>query len=103
MAVFIPVAFMGGRIGLIFFQFGVTVAFAVLVSLFVSFTLDPMLTYIWPDPEVEHRHDGAGAAPPPRNPIRRFAKWFNDTFERVADGYPRWLAAARRLRALAMA
>ncbi|MGH7713903.1 MAG: efflux RND transporter permease subunit, partial [Gemmatimonadaceae bacterium] len=41
-AVFFPVAFMGGQIGKIFFQFGVTVAFAVLVSLFVSFTLDPM-------------------------------------------------------------
>src|SRR4029079_12746311 len=36
-AVFIPVAFMGGVIGRIFFQFGVTVTFAVLVSLFVSF------------------------------------------------------------------
>ena len=53
-AVFIPVAFMGGMIGKIFFQFGVTVAFAVLVSLFVSFTLDPMLSSIWYDPEVEH-------------------------------------------------
>src|SRR5690349_12289307 len=53
MAVFIPVAFMGGQIGKIFFQFGVTVAFAVLVSLFVSFTLDPMLSSVWPDPEME--------------------------------------------------
>src|SRR3954462_1107558 len=53
-AVFVPVAFMGGTIGKIFFQFGVTVAFAVLVSLFVSFTLDPMLSSIWEDPEVEH-------------------------------------------------
>jgi HAE1 family hydrophobic/amphiphilic exporter-1 len=53
MAVFIPVAFMGGMIGRIFFQFGVTVAFAVLVSLFVSFTLDPMLSSVWYDPEIE--------------------------------------------------
>src|SRR3712207_6471127 len=52
-AVFIPVAFMGGQIGMIFFQFGVTVAFAVLVSLFVSFTLDPMLSSVWYDPEIE--------------------------------------------------
>jgi HAE1 family hydrophobic/amphiphilic exporter-1 len=37
-------------IGKIFFQFGVTVTFAVLVSLFVSFTLDPMLSSVWPDP-----------------------------------------------------
>ena len=51
-AVFVPVAFMGGMIGQIFFQFGVTVAFAVLVSLFVSFTLDPMLSSVWDDPEA---------------------------------------------------
>ena len=49
-AVFVPVAFMSGIIGRFFFQFGVTVAVAVLVSLFVSFTLDPMLSSIWHDP-----------------------------------------------------
>ena len=49
-AVFIPVAFMSGIIGRIFFQFGITVAVAVLVSLFVSFTLDPMLSSVWRDP-----------------------------------------------------
>src|SRR5690606_20885662 len=59
-AVFIPVAFMGGMIGRIFFQFGVTVAFAVLISLFVSFTLDPMLSSVWPDPGLEH-HAGDSA------------------------------------------
>ena len=37
-AVFVPVAFMGGIIGRFFYQFGMTVAFAVLVSLFVAFT-----------------------------------------------------------------
>ncbi|HNJ87786.1 MAG TPA: efflux RND transporter permease subunit, partial [Agitococcus sp.] len=42
-AVFLPVAFMGGIIGRFFFQFGVTVSAAVLLSMFVSFTLDPML------------------------------------------------------------
>jgi multidrug efflux pump subunit AcrB len=56
-AVFLPVAFMGGIIGLFFYQFGVTVAVAVLVSLFVSFTLDPMLSSIWHDP-VESRFRG---------------------------------------------
>jgi multidrug efflux pump subunit AcrB len=49
-AVFVPVAFMKGVIGKFFFPFGVTVAVAVLVSLFVSFTLDPMLSSIWRDP-----------------------------------------------------
>ena len=52
-AVFIPVAFMDGIIGRFFLQFGITVAVAVLVSLFVSFTLDPMLSSVWPDPEQD--------------------------------------------------
>lgn len=43
-AVFIPVAFMRGIIGRFFFQFGLTVAFAVLISLFVAFSLTPMLS-----------------------------------------------------------
>ena len=102
-AVFIPVAFMGGMIGKIFFQFGVTVAFAVLVSLFVSFTLDPMLSSVWYDPEVEHapKPTDAGsretaahlAAAQHRKvgPIRRVAFAFNDWFEGVADRYPRRL------------
>ena len=49
-AVFVPVAFMKGIIGRFFLQFGITVTVAVLVSLFVSFTLDPMLSSVWPDP-----------------------------------------------------
>jgi HAE1 family hydrophobic/amphiphilic exporter-1 len=49
-AVFVPVAFMKGIIGRYFTQFGITVTVAVLVSLFVSFTLDPMLSSVWPDP-----------------------------------------------------
>ncbi len=49
-AVFVPIAFMQGIIGQFFFQFGLTVAVAVLVSLFVSFTLDPMLSSVWRDP-----------------------------------------------------
>ena len=108
-AVFIPVAFMGGIIGRIFFQFGVTVAFAVLVSLFVSFTLDPMLSSVWADPEVEHSANDGGehqlAQRRKANFIRRGAFAFNDWFERVADRYPRWLAWAlgHRLTVLAVA
>jgi multidrug efflux pump subunit AcrB len=49
-AVFVPIAFMNGIIGRFFFQFGLTVAVAVLVSLFISFTLDPMLSSVWHDP-----------------------------------------------------
>ncbi|MDP2279952.1 MAG: efflux RND transporter permease subunit, partial [Nitrospirota bacterium] len=42
-AIFLPVAFMKGIIGMFFLQFALTVVFAVLVSLFVSFTLTPMM------------------------------------------------------------
>jgi hydrophobic/amphiphilic exporter-1 (mainly G- bacteria), HAE1 family len=52
-AVFIPVAFMGGIIGRFFFQFGITVGFAVLISLYVSFTIDPMLSSRWYDPAAD--------------------------------------------------
>jgi len=101
-AVFVPVAFMGGMIGKIFFQFGVTVAFAVLVSLFVSFTLDPMLSSVWFDPEIEGAH-GHGSVP--KNPVRRVVLRFNQWFEDVADKYPRALgwALSHRLAVLGVA
>jgi len=43
MVVFLPVAFMEGIVGRFFYEFGMTVAFAVLISLFVAFSLVPML------------------------------------------------------------
>lgn len=51
-AVFLPVAFMDGIIGRFFLQFGVTVSVAVLLSLFIAFTLDPMMSSVWYDPSV---------------------------------------------------
>ncbi len=54
-AVFLPVAFMGGLIGRFFYQFGVTVSTAVLISMFISFTLDPMLSAHWKDPVKKKR------------------------------------------------
>ena len=92
-AVFVPVAFMGGQIGMIFFQFGVTVAFAVLVSLFVSFTLDPMLSSIWPDPEVEHGGHSE-TRQKTRNPLRKVAFAFDDWFERMSEKYRNGLSWA---------
>ena len=80
-AVFVPVAFMKGIIGRFFFQFGLTVAFSVLVSLFVSFTLDPMLSSRWHDPDIERKGR--------RNLLQRALDHFNAWFERMADGYKR--------------
>ena len=73
-AVFVPVAFMKGIIGRFFFQFGITVAVAVLVSLFVSFTLDPMLSAIWRDP--------------PGNRFKWFP-WLGRMMERIEHGVER--------------
>ncbi|HYM61310.1 MAG TPA: efflux RND transporter permease subunit [Thermoanaerobaculia bacterium] len=80
-AVFVPVAFMKGIIGRFFFQFGMTVAFAVLVSLFVSFTLDPMLSSRWFDPDVERKGK--------RHLVARILDHFNGWFDRTADQYKR--------------
>ena len=52
-AVFVPIAFMHGVAGQWFKPFALTIACAVLVSLFVSFSLDPMLSAYWPDPQTE--------------------------------------------------
>ena len=46
-AIFLPVAFMGGTIGRVFFQFGVSVGLAITLSLLVSMTLTPMLCARW--------------------------------------------------------
>lgn len=78
-AVFVPVAYMKGIVGRFFFSFGITVAFAVLVSLLVSFTLDPMLSSRWHDPAI-HREGRRGT-------ISRFLDRFNDFFESMAERY----------------
>ena len=58
--VFIPIAFLGGIAGQWFKPFGLTIVCSVLVSLFVSFSLDPMLSAYWPDPA---HADGAAPVP----------------------------------------
>ncbi len=71
-AVFLPVGFMGGIIGKFFHQFGVTVAFAVLLSMFVSFTLDPMLSSVWHDPQAHKHLDNNGRW---HHFLQRFDAW----------------------------
>jgi len=79
MSVFIPVAFMKGIVGRFFMSFGITVAFAVLVSLFVSFTLDPMLSSRWFDPDIARQGK--------RNSLSRGLDAFNRWFDLMADRY----------------
>ncbi len=52
-AVFLPIGFMGGIIGKFFHEFGITIVAAVMISMFVSFTLDPMLSAVWHDPAID--------------------------------------------------
>ncbi|HLO68968.1 MAG TPA: efflux RND transporter permease subunit, partial [Holophaga sp.] len=85
LAVFVPVAFMGGIVGRFFFSFGITVAFAVAVSLFVSFTLDPMLSAVWPDPEHEKGYQESHHGH--RRFIMKSVDWFNDKLDGWEAGY----------------
>lgn len=78
-AVFLPVAFMEGIMGRFFLQFGVTVSVAVLISLFVAFTLDPMLSSVWHDPDSEPNAK--------RGPVGRAIAKFDHFFEWCAGGY----------------
>jgi HAE1 family hydrophobic/amphiphilic exporter-1 len=78
-SVFVPIAFMYGVAGQWFKPFALTIACSVMVSLFVSFSLDPMLSAYWADPQVE-AHER-------RNPIARTLDKFNTWFNRQADRY----------------
>ena len=97
-AVFLPVGFMGGIIGRFFHQFGVTVAVAVLISMFVSFTLDPMLSSIWPDPDA-HGKVGSDKGWYARTIGRvlaffdRFVQWISRTYQIIL----KWSLRHRRM------
>jgi len=69
--VFVPIAFMGGIVGQFFRQFGIVVASATLFSLFISFTLTPMLASRWLKPHEKEEEDEARAAAHP-GLFRRF-------------------------------
>ncbi|ALK91269.1 efflux RND transporter permease subunit [Limnohabitans sp. 103DPR2] len=85
-AVFIPVGFMPGVSGEWFRPFGLTVVASVLVSLLISFTLDPMLSAYWGDPPGEHLK--------PKTGISLKLKQFNEWFDHQADRYGNVIAWA---------
>ena len=72
-AVFIPVAFLGGITGALYKQFAVTIAISVVFSGIVALTLSPALAAIL----IKAKHGSK----------RGFFKWFDDTFERITNGY----------------
>ena len=103
-AVFLPIGFMGGIIGKFFHEFGITIVAAVLISMFVSFTLDPMLSSIWHDPAIDAHGKPPGSSLYDRS-IGRVTGWFDRATDRLADGYQallRW-SLAHKLATLLMA
>jgi HAE1 family hydrophobic/amphiphilic exporter-1 len=86
LVVFLPVASMGGIIGQFFRPFALTVAAATFTSLFVSFTLTPMLASRWyrKGENLEDKHG--------------FAKWFDERFHAFANGYRNLLDRALKRR-----
>src|SRR5262249_28176018 len=85
-AVFVPVAFMGGVAGEWFRPFALTVVSSVLVSLFISFTLDPMLSAYWGDPVDQMHRERRG--------LGKIFKRFNEWFDHQADRYGNVIAWA---------
>ena len=80
MAVFIPIAFLDGITGQWFKPFGLTVACSVLVSLFISFTIDPMMSAYWHDPDHDKTKKRRGLG----RVFQRFNQWFDHQAERYS-------------------
>ena len=86
-AVFMPIGFMGGIIGKFFHEFGITIVAAVLISMFVSFTLDPMLSSIWHDPSIEAHGKRHAPVTLYDKTIGRVTGWFDHATDWLADAY----------------
>ena len=87
---FLPIGFMGGIVGKFFHEFGITIVSAVLISMFVSFTLDPMLSSVWHDPAIHA--EGAPAARTSlydrtlgrlTGAVDRFSQWLGAVYTRI--------------------
>jgi HAE1 family hydrophobic/amphiphilic exporter-1 len=85
LAVFFPIGFMPGVGGQWFKPFALTIACSVLVSLFVSFSLDPMLSAFWADPHVPEDKKAW---------ITKKLDVFNHWFNRQAENYKKVIAWA---------
>lgn len=90
--IFLPVAFMKGIIGRFFFQFALTVVFAVAVSLFVSFTLTPMLASRF----LKNAHEGDETS----QGGSRISSWLDSRYKTVEVWYKKLLAISLNNRAV---
>jgi HAE1 family hydrophobic/amphiphilic exporter-1 len=104
-AVFLPIGFMGGIIGKFFHEFGITIVAAVLISMFVSFTLDPMLSSLWHDPSIEAHGKHHRPVSFYDKTIGRVTAWFERATDALSDSYQgilRW-ALVHKLATLGLA
>ena len=95
-AVFLPIGFMGGIIGKFFHEFGITIVAAVLISMFVSFTLDPMLSSVWHDPAVHAEGRPFRPVTLYDHTLGRVTHAVDRLSHRLGDGYQTLLAWALR-------
>ena len=100
--VFVPVAFMEGIVGRFFYQFGMTVAFAVTISLFVAFTLTPMLSSRWLAERTERikKSGFGGTLHSIWAPIEHVLAYWNRAFDWLKPIYLRLLSSALRHRVI---
>ena len=79
-SVFIPVAFFGGTVGVLYKQFALTITASMALSAFIALTLTPALCAMLLRPSVERKINAKGI-------LGRFFTWFNKTFNRILTGY----------------
>ncbi len=82
-AVFVPVSFMPGPVGVFYREFSVTMACSIVLSGVVALTLTPVLSAMILKPHAHHDEH----APKSINPIKIFLDKFNAVFEKVTDFY----------------
>jgi multidrug efflux pump len=83
-AVFIPMAFASGTVGAIYRQFTLSMAVSILFSAFLALSLTPALCATLLKPVDGHARKA------------RFFVWFDRSFDRLSDGYLRWVALLLR-------
>ncbi|MDT8905384.1 efflux RND transporter permease subunit [Pseudomonas prosekii] len=83
-AVFIPMAFMQGSVGVIYRQFSLSMATSILFSAFLALTLTPALCATLLKPIAQGEHHAKGG----------FFGWFNRRFDQLSDRYQGWVAYA---------
>jgi HAE1 family hydrophobic/amphiphilic exporter-1 len=82
--VYTPIAFITGTLGQLFRQYGLTIVAATLFSLFIGFTLTPMLASRWLRLEEKSSN----------SPTHRFGRWWDHNFDRLGSGVSRWVPMA---------